>query len=135
VRLAHPLHPIPVGVGLSILVVDHSPYLGDLMASALENEGFSTNVARTAAEALQIAPSLKPDLVVIDLDEPARIDSDLVCRLNSDPCLRGVPIIALATNPRDARLVDAPNLLCTQKPFYLSEVVAAVQRTLGQVNH
>ena len=115
-------------LGLSILVVDESPYLGDVLVSALEREGCAATVARSAAEALQLARELEPDLITIDLGPAGDITPDLVGHLR----LQGVPLILLVPNAADPQLRELSATRVFGKPFYLSQVVAAVLETLGR---
>jgi len=116
---------------LSILVVDESPYLGDVLVSALEHEGCAATVARSAAEALQLARELEPDLITVDLGPDGEITPDLVGHLR----LQGVPMILIAPNAGDPQLKVLRATRVFGKPFYMSQVVSAVLETLGRAVH
>ncbi len=118
-------------LGLSILVVDESPYLGDVLVSALEHEGCAATVARSAAEALQLVRELEPDLITVDLGPDGDITPNLVGHLR----LTGVPLILIAPNAGDPQLRELSARRVFGKPFYLSQVVAAVLETLGRATH
>jgi DNA-binding response OmpR family regulator len=118
-------------LGLSILVVDESPYLGDVLVSALEREGCAATVARSAAEALQLARDLEPDLITVDLGPDGEITPDLVGHLSR----RRVPLILIAPNAGDPQLRELSAARVFGKPFYLSDVVAAVLVALGRPAH
>lgn len=57
---------------LRVLVVDDSPLNRDEMVSSLANVGDAevVGMARNGSEALKMAPSLKPDLITLDLEMP-----------------------------------------------------------------
>ena len=118
-------------LGLSILVVDESPHLGDVLVSALEHEGCAATVARSAAEALQLARELEPDLITVDLGPDGDITPDLVGHLR----LTDVPLILIAPNAGDPQLRELSATRVFGKPFYLSQVVTAVLETLGRATH
>jgi two-component system capsular synthesis sensor histidine kinase RcsC len=118
-------------IGLSILVVDESPYLGDVLVSALEHEGCAATVARSAAEALLLARVLEPDLITVDMGPDGEITPDLVGHLT----VQGVPLILIAPNAGDPQLRELSATRVFGKPFYLSQVVAAVLETLGRAAH
>jgi DNA-binding response OmpR family regulator len=118
-------------MGLSILVVDESPHLGDVLVSALEHEGCAATVARSAAEALQLVRELEPDLITVDLGAAGEITPDLVGHLQG----QGVPLILIAPNAGDPQVRDLSATRVFGKPFYLSQVVAAVLETLGRATH
>ena len=118
----------PPGLGLRILVVDASPYLGDVLVSALEHEGCSAAVARNAAQALHLSWTLSPDLITVDLGRA--FDDHFVARLPSIPLILIAPSfrnVSPGLTERAARVFE--------KPFYLSEVVAATLETLGRAAH
>jgi CheY-like chemotaxis protein len=53
-----------------ILVVDDEPGLRTMLAANLELEGFEVIEAENAAQALELAPTVRPDLVLTDLRMP-----------------------------------------------------------------
>jgi two-component system chemotaxis response regulator CheB len=57
---------------LRVLVVDDSPLNRDEMVSSLANAGDTEviGMARNGSEALKMAPTLKPDLITLDLEMP-----------------------------------------------------------------
>jgi DNA-binding NtrC family response regulator len=50
-----------------ILVVDDDPVQRDILQIILSDEGYQTHVASSAEEALKMAKTLKPDVVLTDL--------------------------------------------------------------------
>ena len=84
--------------GARILVVDDEEAIAELLTTALRYTGFEVAVARTGFEALQVAATFSPDLVVLDVMLPD-LDGYEVCRrLRGDGDL--VPIVFLTA--RDA---------------------------------
>jgi CheY-like chemotaxis protein len=84
--------------GARILVVDDEEAIAELLTTALRYTGFEVAVARAGFEALQIAATFSPDLVVLDIMLPD-LDGYEVCRrLRQDGDL--VPIVFLTA--RDA---------------------------------
>jgi DNA-binding response OmpR family regulator len=117
-----------------VLVVDESPYLGDVLASALEREACHVAVARTPAHALQLASSSLPDVIIVDLAQ--RSECDLLARLSGDRALSRVPVVLISTDPVAARRRSGERVSRVfGKPFYMSEVVAAVLETVGWPAH
>ena len=66
--------------GARILIVDDEPNIVNLLQRYLEREGFVVASAADGRAALQLARSLRPQLVVLDLLLP-EIDGLEVCRL------------------------------------------------------
>jgi signal transduction histidine kinase/ActR/RegA family two-component response regulator len=77
-----PEHSIPE-VGLSVLVVDDNRDTADAMAMYFQISGYKTFVAYSAAEALVLASTLIPDVVLSDVGQPGMDGYALVRALRS----------------------------------------------------
>ena len=118
-----------------ILVVDDEPYITDLLSAALRFEGFAVEVASTGAEALRIARSVHPDLVMLDVMLPD-LDGGEVCRRLREEGDR-VPIVFLtardSTEDKVAGLALGDDYVT--KPFSLDELMARVRAVLRRSGH
>jgi len=114
----------------TILIVDDEPKIVELARSYLENSGFRVQATGDGQTALILARTIKPDLVVLDLNLPVMEGLD-VCRglrRESD-----VPIIMLT-----ARVEETDRLIGLElgaddyitKPFSPRELVARVRALL-----
>jgi two-component system OmpR family response regulator len=113
-----------------VLVVDDEPYITDVVSSALAFEGFATQEASTAVDALAHARAGRFDCIVLDVMLPDGDGFD-VCR-----ALRGeeidTPVLFLTA--RD----EAPDKLAglahgddyVTKPFSIDELVARIRAVL-----
>ncbi len=114
----------------TILVVDDEPAIIDLAEMYLQSEGYDVIRAANGREALDLAASARPDLIVLDIMLP-EIDGWEVCRrLRADG---EVPIIMLTArgDPVDRVIgldLGADDYLV--KPFYGRELVARVKAVL-----
>ncbi|MGB2894749.1 MAG: response regulator, partial [Anaerolineales bacterium] len=63
----------------TILVVDDEPSIVDVLRYNLEKSNFSVLVARDGEQAIKLAQTRQPDLIVLDLMLPG-IDGLEVCR-------------------------------------------------------
>jgi CheY-like chemotaxis protein len=69
----------------TVLVVDDSPKIRELLADALLSDGFTTCVeAENGQEAIATAEQVKPDLIILDLSMP------IMDGLEAAPALRRV---------------------------------------------
>ena len=113
-----------------ILLVEDEASITKPLAEALEREGFSTTVARTAAEGLELGRSSSPDLVLLDLMLPDGSGFD-VCRelrRTSD-----VPIVMLTARGDEADRIVGLEMGADDyvvKPFSAREVVARIRAVL-----
>ena len=62
-----------------ILIVDDERPIVDILKFNLEKEGFATTVAYDGEQAINVALSVKPDLILLDLMLP-KIDGFNVCK-------------------------------------------------------
>ena len=117
--------------GESVLLVDDDDNLRSMLDAALSHHGFEVTAMDNGRAALESAPSLMPDLVVLDVMMPD-LDGFEVCRrLRSDG--NKVPVLFLTA--RDAIEDKVRGLTLggddyLVKPFSLEELVARVQALL-----
>ena len=78
-----------------ILIVEDNSELLELMRLGLKQAGFRIATATNGLEALELARSAAPDLVVLDLVLP-ELDGFAVCdRLRKEEATAGIPVIVL----------------------------------------
>ncbi|MDP9139116.1 MAG: response regulator [Pseudomonadota bacterium] len=76
-----------------VLIVDDDPSTRDLLARFLQKEGFEVRAAGDGRAGLELARSVRPDVVLLDVTMP-RMDGWSVLRaLKADPELAGIPVI------------------------------------------
>lgn len=79
-----------------VLLVDHDAETRAAHGAALREAGLRVDEASSSAEALSKAPSLRPDIVVLDRDLPDGDGWEVARKLKRAPPLREVPILGLA---------------------------------------
>ncbi|NQZ10369.1 MAG: response regulator, partial [Algicola sp.] len=116
-----------------ILVVDDTPHNLDLLYAILKGKGYKIAAAPSGEIALNIAPSLKPDLILMDVMMP-KLDGYQTCRLfKSDPNLQDIPIIFITAKTSLDDVVagfDAGGVDYISKPIKAREVHARVHTHL-----
>lgn len=78
-----------------LLVVDDEPDLVDLLVYNLQREGYAVTSARDGMQALELAQSVEPDLVLLDVMMPGLDGIAVARRLREHATLRHVPILML----------------------------------------
>ena len=111
-----------------VLVVEDDADLRRLLDKGLDEEGFEVSVARSGAEALTVAESAAPDLVVIDIGLPDADGRDVCQALRS----RGVEVPVLFLTARDTGAdrisgFGAGGDDYLTKPFQFAELVARLR--------
>lgn len=118
----------------TILVVEDEEKLARLLASYLEQAGFSVHCIHDGLEATPWVREQKPDLILLDLMLPG-IDGLDICR--NVRAFSSVPIIMVTARVEEIdRLLGlelgADDYIC--KPYSTREVVARVRAVLRRVN-
>jgi CheY-like chemotaxis protein/anti-sigma regulatory factor (Ser/Thr protein kinase) len=83
------------GGKVTVLVVDDEEANRDWLQHVLEPAGFSVILASGGQEAIKIARSAMPDLVMLDLMMPGVTGFDVVEALRDEESTRGIPIMVL----------------------------------------
>jgi two-component system OmpR family response regulator len=113
------------------LVVDDEPNILELLSVALRFSGFEVATASDGRQALTVARSFKPDLVVLDVMLPELDGFEVVRRLRGEGAR--VPVLFLtakdATDDKITGLTLGGDDYVT-KPFSLEEVVARIRAVL-----
>jgi len=117
-----------------ILVVDDEPRIAEICRDYLERAGFKVTIAGNGADALTLARSKQPDLVVLDLGLPKMDGLDVTRALRKRS---NVPIIMLT-----ARVEESDKLIGLElgaddylsKPFSPKELVARVRAVFRRVD-
>jgi two-component system, OmpR family, response regulator RegX3 len=114
----------------TILMVEDEESITVPLAEALAREGFDTEVAGTVAEALELAGSVAPDLVLLDVMLPDGSGYDVCRELRSKS---RVPIIMLTARGEETDKVVGLELGADDyivKPFSAREVAARIRAVL-----
>ncbi|MDY7228089.1 response regulator [Hyalangium rubrum] len=111
----------------TILLVDDEQEMLDLFTEVLEQMNHHVLGARDGCEALSLARTAAPDLVVTDWNMPRMSGLELCHELHADEQLRDIPIIlhSSAGNPH------APGVQFVPKSCALEEFEALVSRLLA----
>jgi CheY-like chemotaxis protein len=112
-----------------ILIVADTPANLDLLRDILQPAGYQTFFAVSGQKALQIAASMVPDLILLDVTMPDMDGFETCRRIKTQDELRDIPLIFLTTGTdvEDlARGFDAGSVDYITKPIKRPEVLARV---------
>ena len=113
-----------------ILVVDDEPQIHRFLSPALTAAGYFPLRAERGDEALRIAASQAPDLLLLDLGLPDMDGHDVLRRLRE---FSEVPVIILSARDREAEKIAALDNGAddyVEKPFALGELMARIRTAL-----
>ncbi len=111
-----------------ILLVEDDAAIREGVADGLAFEGYHADGVANGREALDwLEREGRPAVVVLDLLMPVMNGAQLLAELRADPRWAGVPAVVMsAALPARESLPPAEHYL--QKPFQMSELVAALER-------
>jgi diguanylate cyclase (GGDEF)-like protein len=132
-EISHIARQSGVTVPEHILIVDDEPHIRRILCFLLDQRGYSTSQAADGVEALELARSQRPDLILLDLMMP-RMDGFEVCEaLRSDYTTAQIPVIMLTAKgevtDKVRGLQGGANDYLT-KPYDNKELIARVQNML-----
>jgi two-component system KDP operon response regulator KdpE len=113
-----------------ILVVDDEPAIRRLLRVSLTANGYSVDEAGTGEETVQRAPSVRPDLILLDIGLPG------ISGVEVTRCLREwteTPIIVLSVRDQEADKIAALDAGADDyltKPFTTGELLARIRSAL-----
>jgi CheY-like chemotaxis protein len=116
-----------------ILIADDDASIRRLMQAILEAEGFQLLQATDGLEALEIARTEVPDLVVLDVMMPRLNGLEVLSKLKNDPRLERIRVLVVTAQPAseaEAREHGADGVIV--KPF-APEDLADLAATLVSV--
>ena len=119
-----------------MLVVDDEPTIAEVVARYLERAGYDARIAGDGPTAVQLARTLRPDLVVLDLMLPG-LDGLEVMRRIRDGDRDRVAVILLTAKGEESDRVIGLRLGADDyvvKPFSPAELVARVDAVLRRMD-
>lgn len=119
-----------------ILIADDQKEIRELIEISLRKKDFHILQVKNAAEAVDRTKKEKPDLVIMDIMMPGKIDGlDATRAIKSDPQTRDVKIIILTVKGQDADIEKGfkagADEYCT-KPFKPQEILNLIEKILEE---
>jgi two-component system phosphate regulon response regulator PhoB len=116
----------------NLLIVDDQADIRKLIRMTLEFEGYTLLEAQDGSEALRVAKSSKPELMLLDVMMPGEFDGFQVCeQIKNDPALAHTRIVMLTARGQQSdlergRKAGADAYLT--KPFSPLELIDTIER-------
>ncbi len=120
-------------VQYTVLIADDDAALAQAIAATLDLEGLKTVVAYDGTQALALARTLHPDLILLDIMMPGRSGIEVCATLKTDPATASIPVIFVTAKAgktdRMVGLAAGADEYLT-KPFSPSELISLVNSVL-----
>jgi two-component system, cell cycle response regulator DivK len=81
-----------------ILVVEDNELNRDMLSRRLSKRGYDVEVATDGAQGIELARSMQPDLIVMDVGLPVVDGLEATRRLKAEAGTSPIPIVALTAN-------------------------------------
>jgi len=120
----------------TILVADDETHILHVVSLKLRNAGFIVVTARDGQEALDLALSDTPDLLITDYHMPQLSGLELCRRLKQEPRTSCIPAIMLTARGYSLEPADTENsgiLRMLSKPFSPRQLLATVHEVLAGI--
>lgn len=115
---------------MTVLLVDDFADALEVWKMFLSAAGFTVGTATDGAAGLALARTMRPDVIVMDLQMPGLSGADVARELRADAATRHIPLIAATGHARtqlsDARAAGFDSIIV--KPCDPDELVAEIRR-------
>ncbi|RFB80643.1 response regulator [Methylovirgula sp. 4M-Z18] len=120
---------------IRVLVVDDEAQIQRFLKPALTASNYEVLSAETGHEALRLAATQAPDIVMLDLGLPDMDGKEVLRGIRQ---FSQIPVIILSARDREAEKIAALDLGAddyVEKPFSIGELMARVRTALRHVSH
>ncbi len=117
-----------------ILVVDDEVHILHVVSLKLRNAGYEVLTAQDGREALELAQTERPDVLITDFQMPFLSGLELCRRLRQMPATREIPAIMLTARGfalEEKAMSDNGIRICLHKPFSPRELLRLVDEMLA----
>ena len=118
----------------TILVGDDDPAIRDLVKRVLQGAGYDVILAKNGDDAMVAASEQDPDLIILDILMPGLSGLEVLDRLKKQSATQDIPVVLL-TGVSDRKTIlkglDLQAIDYITKPFSVEELIATVQKALG----
>lgn len=119
----------------TILTVDDSPSIRQMVSFTLKQAGFTVVEAEDGLRGLENAQKQPVDLVLTDLNMPNMNGLELIAKLRELPTFKFTPILMLTTESDESKKVAGKEAGATGwivKPFNPEQLLKVIERVLPQ---
>ena len=117
-----------------ILLVEDNELNRDMLSRRLARSGYEVAVAVDGAQGIEMARSLTPDVILMDIGLPGIDGLEATRRLKAEPGTSAIPIVALTANAMACDQEQALAAGCDEydtKPVDITRLVGKIQALLG----
>lgn len=119
---------------LTVMTVDDSRTMRDMVSYTLQEAGYNVIEAEDGKDAVSVLGQQKADIVITDLNMPNMDGLDLIKHLRSTPNYKMTPILMLTTEADEGKKNAGREAGATGwivKPFNPEKLLGVVKRVAG----
>jgi DNA-binding response OmpR family regulator len=117
-----------------ILIVDDENDVRFLLKKGLSNKGYNILSASNGEDALVLAKSNKPDLIILDVLMPGMDGPEVDAKLKEDAKTKDIPVMFLTSlytkKEESIHKYTAGDSVMFAKPYDMDELVAGVKKMI-----
>lgn len=120
-------------MGKTILIVDDSESIREVVSFTLENEGYQVLVGIDGKDATKFLDGTNIDLIITDLHMPEMNGIEFIKHVRTLDKYKRVPILFLTTESQTSKKMEAKEAGATGwiiKPFVPAKLIAALTKVL-----
>ena len=114
----------------SVLIVDDEPHIIDILRMGFEYEGFHVSVAKNGPEALKLASTFAPDIIILDIMLPGLDGFEVTRQLHTNGDIAIIMLTAKEDVEDRVTGLDLGADDYVTKPFAFKELMARVRAVL-----
>ncbi len=114
--------------GPTVLIVDDDPAARELLAANLKGAGYRLVHAASGDEALNLARTLRPDAITLDVMMPKPDGWDVLATLKADPDLCEIPVVIVTVAPERGIGLSLGAVEVLTKPVDRARLTALINR-------
>lgn len=114
----------------SILLIEDEEHIRSFIATTLKNQGYKITTASEGKDGMQLAASLCPDVILLDLGLPDMEGMDVIKGLREWTAIPIIVISARSNEHEKARALDCGADDYITKPFGTVELLARIRTSL-----
>jgi len=121
-------------MGKTVLIVEDNELNMKLFRDLLEAHGYKTAGTSNGFEALDLVRSLRPDLILMDIQLPQVSGLEVTKWIKDDPELRAIPVVAVtafAMKGDEERIREGGCEAYLSKPISVGKFIETVRRFIG----
>lgn len=120
------------GAPATVLICDDEPSLRELIRISLDGP-YEFVEADDGVESLELARSVQPDVVILDMMMPRMTGLEVLRAIRRDVQLADTPVVVLTAQPNTReQAIDEGADVVMVKPFEPQQIAAAVQEVLAE---